>query len=868
MATNRDLPMETKKGPRRRYSLRGQLMLLVASLAVPLLGLQAWWSFHSYQGARQRAETDALAFADATALGVQQFLSFAEEGMMATAASFGEGWLSEDECSTRMKTTAQLLPFLKNALAVDAEGDIICVAAGGPIATNARNWPWFEGVSRNPVFTLGPPVTADFMEGSILPLVAPVADAEGRFVGAIVGSVALVELSELFSGVSVPDDHLVTVATADRIIISRSQDPESHVGDSLPSLTENDELVAPGRWVASGVDLAGVHRMWGQVEIGAGWIVYVGVPNANVYGPARAESFRRIGATLLVLLLGMLLAWRSYDRIAAALHELGIRTRATAVGQIVPLPPNTPDEVTAVVEQFNHTLSERDRAQSAERQAWLRFQSLFDNAVFGLYVSTVDGRFLQVNRALAEMLGYDSEDALIEVGPSSMYLEPDRRAGLLQESLEAGVVPTRELNWLRRDGVPITVRVGGKMIEGPDGSRVFEMIVQDITDEKRTEDELRQTQKMEAIGQLAGGVAHDFNNLLTVIGGNAELLEDELSDDGPLKEDLGQITQATQRAAALTRRLLSLSRKQPRDEQILDMNELVGDLHKMLVPLLGENITLLTELDPKGPTISMDPGELEQIVLNLVLNARDAMPEGGTLRMTTAAGKSGWDANSERLGTLLTVEDTGVGIDAVSKPRIFEPFYTTKPMGKGTGLGLSTVYGVVKRSGGQIRIESERHVGSTMTIWLPMPARPEPISKTPDTVEAAVGTETVLVVEDDELVRRFVARALADVGFNVSTAERGDEALQIVRDGESQIQLVLTDVVMPGLTGPELAERLSTLAPDTPVLFMSGYIDNSFLNAALEQQPDSLIRKPFSAAELRRRVRLALDRSASTSGEV
>jgi len=852
--------------PRRAYSLRGQVGILVAALGIPLLGLQAWWGYYDYQSARGRAELDALAYADATALGVVQFFSFAEDGMMGTASSFGPGGLTDTMCPLHMRTMTGLFPFLLNALAIDANGDVVCMAHEGTPESSAREWPWYEDVVADPVFTVGDPVEADFVGGLILPLVAPVLDENGDFGGAIVGTVALVEFAELFGSLSVPEDHLVTVATiSDRIVISRSQDPETRVGTTLPELTADDREVAPGRFVASGTDFTGVPRTWGQVEIDQGWIVYVGVPDANVYGPARAASIRRLGATLFVLLLGVLLAGRSYNRIAAALSELALRTRATMSGEIVPLPPDTPTEVTAVVEQFNHTLTERDRAQSSELKARERFQSIFDNAVFGLYVSTVDGRFLQVNHALADMLGYATEDALIEAGPSSMYLEPNRRSALMEESLEAGVVPTNELEWLRADGVPITVRVGGKMIEGPDGSRVFEMIVQDITDKKRVEDELRQTQKMDAIGQLAGGIAHDFNNLLTVIGGNVELLEDDLSEDDPLREDLGQIAKAAQRAGSLTRRLLSFSRQQRRDEQILDVNEVVRDLRKMLVPILGENVTIDTELDDSGPVISIDPGEFEQIILNLVINARDAMPRGGKLRITTSAGSSGWDASADQIGTLLTIQDTGVGIDAATQPRIFEPFYTTKPMGQGTGLGLSTVYGIVRRSGGQIRVESEPGSGTTMLVWLPAPAVPERSTRGPLQIDAPVGTETILVVEDDELVRRFVQRALSDAGFDVCTAVDGSHAMDIVRTRGAELDLVLTDVVMPGLTGPELAERLAHVAPETPVLFMSGYVDDSFLGASLQHDPDHLLRKPFSAAELRRKVRLTLDHPAGTS---
>jgi len=404
---------------------------------------------------------------------------------------------------------------------------------------------------------------------------------------------------------------------------------------------------------------------------------------------------------------------------------------------------------------------------------------------------------------------------------------------------------------------------------------VFEMIVQDITDEKRIEDELRQTQKMEAIGQLAGGIAHDFNNLLTVIGGNVELLDDELEEGNDLREDLDQIAKATRRAASVTKRLLAFSRKQPRGERCLDVNEVIADLKQMLVPLIGENVTLVTEGTPEPLPISIDPGELEQIVLNLVLNSRDAMPEGGSIVIQTRAARAQAGKPDPKLdpgaagdGVILSVEDTGAGMDADTQERIFEPFFTTKPMEAGTGLGLSTVYGIVKRAGGRIDVTSALGSGTTIEIWFPL-AELGPLQgpvRAP-IVEGARGTETVLVVEDDDLVRRFVRRALEDSGFTVLVAVDGQDAIERIESASEPVDLVLTDVVMPRVTGPELADRVALVAPGTPVLFMSGYMDEPFLATDTRLHSENLLQKPFSAAELRSRVRLALDGQRATSTE-
>ncbi len=364
-----------------------------------------------------------------------------------------------------------------------------------------------------------------------------------------------------------------------------------------------------------------------------------------------------------------------------------------------------------------------------------------------------------------------------------------------------------------------------------------------------------------AIGQLAGGIAHDFNNILTVIGGNVELLEDELPVSDELSEDLGQISQATRRAASLTRRLLAFSRRQRGGIQIVDVNETVSDLAKMLVPILGETITLDVALADDPMPVEIDPGDLEQVVLNLVLNARDALPRGGLVRIATSLDDPGPEDGP--CCVVLVVEDDGVGIDPATRPRIFEPFYTTKPMGQGTGLGLSTVYGIVKRAGGMIDVLSEPGHGTTMTIRLPTTEASTTTEAARAAPAAEGGTERILVVEDDAMVRRFVVRALTDAGYDVRAVGSGEHALEYIRLESPTIDLVLTDVVMPGVDGRELAERLGLTHPRTPVLFMSGYIDDRMLSDVLDESPESILRKPFSASTLRASVRAALERAAA-----
>ena len=393
-------------------------------------------------------------------------------------------------------------------------------------------------------------------------------------------------------------------------------------------------------------------------------------------------------------------------------------------------------------------------------------------------------------------------------------------------------------------------------------------MVQDITQHKVLEDQLRQAQKMEAIGRLAGGVAHDFNNLLTAISGYANLVLDQLRErDSDLVADVQEIDKASQRAHSLTRQLLAFSRKQLLQPQILNVNDVVGDMDTMLRRLIGEDIEIITAYGSGLARVQADPGQLQQVIINLVVNARDEMPGGGTLSIQTAnttispdeAARRGSDVQPGSFVTL-TIRDTGRGMDDETKARLFEPFFTKKGVGKGTGLGLATVYGIVKQSGGFIDVESEPGKGASFTIYLPAVAAsvvvPEVKESAPEPTPG--GVESILLVEDEDMVRRYVATVLKDAGYRVLIASDGHEALRIAE--EEQVDLLLTDVVMPKISGPELAERLGL-----PVIYMSGYTGDLIEQHEMLRPGMAYIQKPFSAGDLKRKVRSALDEAREGS---
>jgi PAS domain S-box-containing protein len=497
-----------------------------------------------------------------------------------------------------------------------------------------------------------------------------------------------------------------------------------------------------------------------------------------------------------------------------------------------------------------------------------KYHDIFERAPLGIYQSSRDGRVLDANPVLARMLGYDSPDELFALHMErDVYLDPAEREHLIARS--GGVLgPDVELQWKKKDGSPMWVNLVVQRHYGADGQILyFEGFVRDITDRKRLEDQLRQAQKMEAVGQLAGGIAHDFNNLLTVITGYSELLYDDLGADDPRRADVSEIRQAAARAAQLTRQLLAFSRKQVLQPRALDLNGVVTGIEKMLTRLLGETISVRTKLSPSLGTVRADPGQLEQVLMNLAVNAGDAMPHGGELTIETSEVELDEEYAREHVDAvpgryvMLAVHDAGVGMEPATQARLFEPFFTTKGPGKGTGLGLSTVYGIVKQSGGHIWVYSEIGQGTTFKVYLPRIDAPADIMPRSPQEAAKRGTETILVVEDADLLRALARRVLEGFGYTVLTAHGGQEALAMAEAHPGPVHLLLTDVVMPEMGGAELAKRLAARRAEILVLYMSGYTDDAIVRQGVLDEGVAFIQKPFTAESLVRRVREVLDAS-------
>jgi two-component system cell cycle sensor histidine kinase/response regulator CckA len=508
-------------------------------------------------------------------------------------------------------------------------------------------------------------------------------------------------------------------------------------------------------------------------------------------------------------------------------------------------------------------ITERTRAVAALRESETRFRSVVESLGEGLLVTDLEDRVLYANARIEEVFGYTLDELVGRIAYE--VLHPGEEADRIRSALERrmqGVSDTYEMQIRRKDGKRIWLRVIGTPLRDAAGTIVGTVgAIADVTERRQLEEQLRQSQKMDAIGRLAGGVAHDFNNVLMAIKSNAHFLLADLPEDDPLREDAREIDQAADRAASLTRQLLAFSRQQVLQPQVLNLNAVVSQMDKMLRRLIGEDLELVTEMDPGLGHVEADPGQMEQVVMNLAVNARDAMPRGGRLVIRTANAEL--DEQAARFyphlepGTpvvVLSVSDTGTGIDREIQERIFDPFFTTKEQGKGTGLGLSTVYGIVKQSGGYIWLESEVGRGSTFSIYLPR-VQADPAPERPDRAPAArPRSATVLLVEDEEGVRRVARKMLERSGFTVLEASNGEEALRLCAGREGAIDLVVTDVVMPGMGGGELVECLAALRPGIRVLFMSGYTDEAVEKHGALVPGASFVQKPFTPELLVSRV--------------
>jgi PAS domain S-box-containing protein len=512
-------------------------------------------------------------------------------------------------------------------------------------------------------------------------------------------------------------------------------------------------------------------------------------------------------------------------------------------------------------------VTEQKLTQKALRQSEARYRNLFDGADDIIYTCDLAGNFTSINKKAEKLTGYNQSELLSK----SLFqlIAPESAHGFQKSLIEELAC---QVDIICKDGRRLPVEITSKLIYQEGKPVGIQGIARDISERRHLEEQLRQSQKMEAIGRLAGGIAHDFNNLLTAIIGFAQLTLTRMDPSSPLRDNLQEIIKAGGQAVALIDQLLIFSRKQAPQPQVLNLNALITNSARMLSRLLGEDVELITILDPNLGHIRADQSQIEQVIMNLAINARDAMPGGGKLIIETTNVYLDEGHARHHIGirpghyVMLAMSDTGIGMDQETLSHIFEPFFTTKEKGKGTGLGLSTVYGIVKQSGGHIMVYSEPGRGTTFKICFPLTKEAIHTGKVKtEEIKAATGSETILVVEDEDLVRRFTTEVLQLSGYNVLQATDGFQALTIAQEHSGPIHLLLTDVVMPRMGGIELATKVAQMRPETKILLMSGYTKGVVAQKYNAGSGINFLTKPYSPHELTSKIREILDKGLEPS---
>lgn len=514
-------------------------------------------------------------------------------------------------------------------------------------------------------------------------------------------------------------------------------------------------------------------------------------------------------------------------------------------------------------------IAAKQEVEAALRESESKYRTLVENINIGVFRNTVgQGHIVQTNPAMARIFGYDSVEEFCNVSVVDLYQDVVDRQKFLEEMQANGFVRDRLIAMRKRDGTPIWCSVTAVAHYDRDGNLEFsDGVLEDVTEQKRLEAQLRHSQKMEAIGTLTGGIAHDFNNMLTAILGYANLLQLKMGDDPTLAGYVEQILASSEKAASLTSSLLAFSRKQIITPRAMDLNEIVAGVEKLLIRVIGEDIEFMTKVWPEELVVMADGNQLDQILLNLATNARDAMPDGGILTIETSRirfnGSYGGEDDSLALEpgdyAVIAVADTGSGMEEETRQRIFEPFYTTKEVGRGTGLGLSMVYGIVRQHRGDIHVYSEPGTGTTFKIYLPLLENGIHGGRTTDGEVPGGGTETILVAEDDPDVRNLMCTMLSQFGYTVIDALDGEDAVAKFTDNRERIDLLLLDVVMPRLNGKECLDRIRAMGGRMPVIFASGYTADIIHAKGIHEDGAGFLQKPVQPRALMTQVRHMLD---------
>ncbi|MEP6730580.1 MAG: ATP-binding protein [bacterium] len=850
----------------RGASIRLRLLALVIAAALPPVIFSVVQVMRADRQARTNAEESALQMARRIATRVDDHISVVDASLLTLSRivrTDGVGIATND--SILAAVSRELGPRFRQVLVADTLGNVIGLSSvASKLSVQDRRY--FREALHGTGVAVGDPVIGRISHEYTIGIGRAVLGADGRAHGVVAASTSLSQLRKLLIPSDLPPGAVVTLLDEHGVVLVRSSEPEKWIGKNISALSSTLTTISERDGVREVVGVDGVKRLSGFATAArAPWHVYVGIPSDIALLKVNAQKREAFALGIGSLLVTLGIAWIIARRIAKPVLLLIEDADAFASGNLAHRSNVDADgELGQLAATFNRMAVALQRRSDELTDSEHRYRILFDTLPLPMWVYDVHTlKFTAVNQCAIDRYGY-SREAFFEMSVPDLH--PVSEATAIAERCrgrERERATRVSYNHRSSSGEIIDVEVSSdELLMGEQRARLI--VAVDVTERNRTalalhasQEQLRQSQKMEAVGSLAGGIAHDFNNLLTAILGYCDLALESAESESQVSEDVLEIRRAAQRAAELTHQLLAFSRRQVLKPAVFGLNSAVRGTDRILRRLISESISLELSLADASLLVRADPAQLEQVILNLAVNARDAMPRGGRLVLATSESTfarsqmvSGGSLPPGSYATL-SVVDTGAGITPEVRERLFEPFFTTKERGHGTGLGLATVYGIVQQSGGGIDVQSIPGEGSTFTVYFPIAPEQEPsLVVNPRQETSARGEGTILLAEDDDAVRAIARATLERAGYSVIAATDGLNALALSDAHAGRIDLLLTDVIMPGMNGRELAERMTLLRPGLPVLFVSGYTDNVLADIGIPSTDTALLDKPFTPASL------------------
>ena len=868
-----ELPVVVRRG----LSIQLRLLLLVVAAALPALVFSAYQARTTSTVERDNAEQRALQLARRIATRVDDHVNTVDALLVALSrtVSLGESGTQHND-SLLSSVSRDLGTRFLNLSVARLDGRVVGLSAAfgaesRHISVSDRRY--FKDAIASRGLGIGEPMIGRVSHEYSIALGRAILGPDGVPIGTVAASTLLAQLRTILIPGDLPPGAVVTLADANGIVLARTQDAERWIGHDISRLSSARFAHGRREGVLEVTGADSVTRLSGFATASrVPWQVFVGIPSDVALARVHEQERNALLLGIASLSLSLILAWLLSRGIAGPVRALTADADAFASGDLSRRTTVRPDgELGTLALTFDRMADTLQRRSAQLTASETRYRSMFDTLPLPMWVvDTETLRFLAVNEAAVDRYGFTREEFL---AMTVLQIRCPEDGPRLRDAIAAARDRTLRADlWkhITKHGEELEVEVSSEDITyGEQRARL--VVVNDVTVRRRTEaallasqEQLRQSQKMEAVGSLAGGIAHDFNNLLTAILGYCDLALEGIPTDSTASEDVGEVRRAAQRAAELTHQLLAFSRRQVLKPRVFALGAALEQTEKILRRLISENIALELSIASTPHLVCADPTQLEQVILNLAVNARDAMPRGGRLRLSTGAVT--FEAPHHTAGAvmppgtyaMLAVSDTGTGIAPEIRDRLFEPFFTTKARGQGTGLGLATVYGIVQQSGGGIEVASVPGNGTTFILYFPIAAASVPSeeeSPPPAPDASARGEGTILLAEDDDAVRAIAREALERAGYRVLAAADGSAALELASRHDGPIDLLLTDVIMPGMNGRELAATLSRRRPGIRVLFASGYTDNVLAGQDALAPGVALLDKPFTPAELASKVR-------------